>query len=116
MAEKNKKDKPTYVDDGRPLADMSGIDAGLGRFFRSEGPSTGSFRDRWDTYWSAFRMMLLCRINTIVSQTKKAPTKLVGAFFLVILRFFPPQRGRAPLPRRPRGPYGRWWRRGPTSV
>ena len=32
MAEKNKKDKPTYVDDRRPLADMSGIDAGLGRF------------------------------------------------------------------------------------
>ena len=59
MAENNKKDKPTYVDDGRPLADMSGIDAGLGRFFRSEGPSTGSFRDRWNTYWSAVRMMLL---------------------------------------------------------
>ena len=59
MAEKNKKDKPVYVDDGRPIADMSNVDAGLGRFFRSDGPSTGTFRDRWQTFWAAFKMMLL---------------------------------------------------------
>ena len=59
MADKNKKEKSTYVDDGRRLADMSGVDAGFGRFFRSDGPSTGTFRDRWNTYWAAFRMMLL---------------------------------------------------------
>lgn len=59
MADHNKKEKTTYVDDGRPLADMSGVDAGLGRFFRSDGPSTGTFRDRWHTFWGAFKMMLL---------------------------------------------------------
>ena len=59
MAEKNKKDKPVYVDDGRSIADMSNVDAGLGRFFRSDGPSTGTFRDRWQTFWAAFKMMLL---------------------------------------------------------
>ena len=59
MADKNKKDKPVYVDDGRPLADMSNVDAGLGRFFRSDGPSTGSVRDRLGTFWAAFKMMLL---------------------------------------------------------
>ena len=59
MAEKNQKDKPVYVDDGRPIADMSNVDAGLGRFFRSDGPSTGTFRDRWQTFWAAFKMMLL---------------------------------------------------------
>ena len=59
MAEKPQKKQTTYVDDGRPLADMSGVDAGLGRFFRSDGPSTGSFRDRLGTFWAAFKMMLL---------------------------------------------------------
>ena len=59
MAENKKKEKTTYVDDGRPLADMSGVDAGLGRFFRSDGPSTGSVRDRLGTFWAAFKMMLL---------------------------------------------------------
>ena len=59
MAEKPQKKQTTYVDDGRPLADMSGVDAGLGRFFRSDGPSTGSFRDRMGTFWAAFKMMLL---------------------------------------------------------
>ena len=60
MADKKKQEKTTYVDDGRPLADMSGVDAGLGRFFRSDGgPSTGSFRDRLGTFWAAFKMMLL---------------------------------------------------------
>jgi len=59
MAKNSKKEKTTYVDDGRPLADMSGVDAGFGRFFRSDGPSTGSFRERMGTFWAAFKMMLL---------------------------------------------------------
>lgn len=59
MADKNKQNKPIYVDDGRPLADMSGVDAGFSRFFRSDGHSTGTTRDRLGTFWAAFKMMLL---------------------------------------------------------
>ena len=58
MAEKKKKEKITYVDDGRSLADMSGVDAGMGKYFSST-PSYSSFRDKWNTYWAAFRMMLI---------------------------------------------------------
>ena len=59
MADKKKQEKTTYVDDGRSIADMSGVDAGFSRFFRSDGPSTGTFWDRWHTFLAAFRMMLL---------------------------------------------------------
>ena len=54
----NKKEKITYVDDGRSLADMSGVDAGAGKFFSST-PSYSTGREKWRTFWGAFRMMLL---------------------------------------------------------
>ena len=55
-----KKEKIEYVDDGRSLADMSKVDeSAVGRYFRSDGPSTGGFRDRAATFWAAFKMMLL---------------------------------------------------------
>ena len=59
MANKKDQEKVTYIDDGRPIADMSNVDAGFSRFFRSDGPSTGSARDRLGTFWAAFKMMLL---------------------------------------------------------
>ena len=57
--DKKKKEKITYIDDGRTLADMSGVDAGMGKYFRSGTPSYSSFRDKVSTFWMAFRMMLL---------------------------------------------------------
>ena len=54
----DKKEKITYVDDGRPLADMSKVNGGFSKYFSST-PSYSSFRDKWNTYWAAFRMMLL---------------------------------------------------------
>ena len=54
-----KKEKITYVDDGRTLADMSGVNAGMGKYFRSGTPSYSTFRDKARTFWLAFRMMLL---------------------------------------------------------
>ncbi len=54
----DKKEKTTYVDDGRPIADMSQVQGGLGKYF-STTPSHSSFRDKWNTYWAAVRMMLL---------------------------------------------------------
>ena len=70
MAEKKKKEKITYVDDGRTIADMSGIDRGASRFF-GDTPSYSSFKDKWLTFWDAFRMMLL-------------PTLVIGAALLVL--------------------------------
>lgn len=55
----SKKENVEYVDDGRTLADMSGVREGVSRYFRSGTPSYSSFRDKWCTFWAVFRMMLL---------------------------------------------------------
>ncbi|MBO5313417.1 MAG: hypothetical protein J6B29_05565 [Clostridia bacterium] len=51
---KKKKEKVTYIDDGRTIADMSA----LGGYRRGEKPRS-SFKEVWKTYWSAVKMMLL---------------------------------------------------------
>ena len=55
---KKKKEKIIYVDDGRTIADMSNVSASHLRK-RVPGRPSASFREQWDTYWGAFRMMLL---------------------------------------------------------
>ena len=67
---KKKKQKIVYVDDGRTIADMSGIDRGASRFFGNT-PSYSSFKDKWRTFFDAFRMMLL-------------PTLVFGGALLVL--------------------------------
>ena len=56
---KKKKEKIVYVDDGRTIADMSGVQGGASKYFRDNGPSYSSFKDKWTTFFDAFRMMLL---------------------------------------------------------
>ena len=51
---KKKKEKIKYIDDGRSFADMSGVTGGMN--FSSRG-TTSSFKDIWNTYWMAVRMM-----------------------------------------------------------
>ena len=53
-----KKEKIKYVDDGRTIADMSGVSGPrLGkRNPYSPGPS---FKEVWKTYWSAVKMMII---------------------------------------------------------
>ena len=59
MAEKKeKKEKIVYIDDGRTIADMSGVDSGASKYFRST-PSYSTGKERWATFFGAFRMMLL---------------------------------------------------------
>lgn len=53
---KRKKEKITYIDDGRSLADMSGVSGGM-HFSRKN--TVSSFRAQWDTYWGAVKMMFL---------------------------------------------------------
>ncbi len=54
--EKKKKEKITYIDDGRTIADMSSVSGGSK--FASKG-TTSSVRDIWRTYWMATKMMIV---------------------------------------------------------
>ena len=53
--EKKKKEKITYIDDGRTISDMSGL---TGNTDWLKKGTTSSFRDIWSTYWSATKMMI----------------------------------------------------------
>ncbi len=49
---KKKKEKITYIDDGRTVADMSKLPGK-----RLAKRSTGTAKDKWNTYWGAVKMM-----------------------------------------------------------
>lgn len=51
---KIKKEKVIYIDDGRTIADMSGVSGGMD--WTRKG-TTSSPKDIWRTYWSAVKMM-----------------------------------------------------------
>ena len=52
-----KKEKITYVDDGRTLADMSGV-GGSRLTDRNPYRRRPAFKVVWKTYWSAVKMMV----------------------------------------------------------
>ena len=57
MSKKKKKEKITYIDDGRSFADMSNVHGlGSGMKFSKMG-TTSSPKDIWNTYWAAVRFM-----------------------------------------------------------
>ena len=57
---KPQKQKNVPIDDGRSFADMSEVPGGLfGRFKLGKTPSPSSLREKWDTFFTVFRMMLL---------------------------------------------------------
>lgn len=65
MSKKEKKEKVVYVDDGSPVADMSGLSGG--KRLRNTGGS--SAKDKWNTYWDAVKMMfmpMLCVICGLI--------------------------------------------------
>lgn len=69
MSKKKKKSKTIYIDDGRTIADMSGT---YGKpLFGSDTPrlsgSTGTFKDKCKTYFSAVKMMFLPMLATIAA-------------------------------------------------
>ena len=55
---KKKKEKVIYVDDGRTIADMSNVSSGAFHK-RVPGRPRASFKEQWDTYWGAVKMMFL---------------------------------------------------------
>jgi len=52
---KKKKEKITYIDDGRTIADMSNVSRSSMEW--TKHGTTSSPKDIWNTYWSAVKMM-----------------------------------------------------------
>ena len=52
------KEKITYVDDGRTIADMSNVSGGFSRYSRPKWQPSPRFKDVWNTYWSVVRLMV----------------------------------------------------------
>ena len=79
--EKKKKEKITYVDDGRTIADMSGVTGGRNYIPRSRYMPGPSFKQAWKTYWNAVRMMLVPMLVTI------AGIGLIYLIMMIVFRF-----------------------------
>lgn len=73
---KQKKEKITYIDDGRTIADMSGLPP---RAQWAKKGTTSSFGDIWSTYWNATKMMF--------KPTLIAIGFLIVAFLIVTVIF-----------------------------
>ena len=56
---KKKKEKVVYVDDGRTIADMSSVRSGRITHRKGFGQGSASFKDVWNTYWAAVKMMFM---------------------------------------------------------
>ena len=54
---KKKKEKITYIDDGRSFADLSDVHGMGGDFKFSKTGTTSSPKEIWNTYWSAVKFM-----------------------------------------------------------
>lgn len=54
---KEKKEKITYIDDGRTIVDMSGV--GGGKTNNSSNKRRSTAGEKWQTYWEAVKMMFL---------------------------------------------------------
>ena len=54
-----KKEKITYVDDGRTVADMSGVTGGFRASARPKYQPPASIKEQLTTFFGAMKMMLL---------------------------------------------------------
>lgn len=59
MGSKKKKEKITYVDDGRTIADMSGVSSGHRLSNRNPYRPRPNAKEVWKTYWGAVKMMFV---------------------------------------------------------
>ncbi len=61
-----KKEKIRYVDDGRTIADMSGVSGGrLPK--RPKGVPSATWKEKWQTYIGAVKMMLMPMLAVITA-------------------------------------------------
>lgn len=76
---KKKKEKVIYVDDGRTVADMSGVSGPrLGN--RNPYAPRASAKEIWKTYWNAVKMMITPMLVVI--------TALAVIYMVMYLIFF----------------------------
>ena len=76
---KGKKEKVRYYDDGRTIADMSGVTGGRNYMSRPSYVPGPSFKQAWKTYWNAVRMMFLPMLVTV---------GCIGLIYLIVLVIF----------------------------
>lgn len=61
--DKKKKQKTIYIDDGRTIADMSGVSGRKPKLSNSDTPHIsgmrGTLKEQWQTYKAAVKMMFL---------------------------------------------------------
>lgn len=62
---KKKKEKVKYVDDGRTIADMSMLRGGNKTDNNGYVRPPSTAKDKWNTYWSAVRSMLIPMFITL---------------------------------------------------
>ena len=74
-----KKEKITYVDDGRTIADMSNVTGGRGCFSRPKYVPGPSFKEAWKTYWNAVRMMFVPMLVTLLG---------IGVIYVIVWAIF----------------------------
>ncbi len=60
-----KKEKITYVDDGRTVADMSGAPRRLPK--REKNAPRSTLKEQWQTYIGAVKMMFLPMITVVAA-------------------------------------------------
>ncbi len=77
MSDMKKKEKVVWYDDGRTLADMSGLEGTKPALSRT--PTASRFKDIWRTYWDATRMMVL---PTLVAAAA------MGLIYLILYLMF----------------------------
>ena len=61
-----KKEKITYIDDGRTIADMSGVKGGMRLPERQPYRPRASLKEQWQTYKNAVKMMITPMLVVIV--------------------------------------------------
>ncbi len=66
MGKKPKKEKVTYYDDGRSVADMSNV-GGPRLSGRGKYVPRSTAKERWETYWRAVKMMFVPMLVVIVA-------------------------------------------------
>lgn len=64
-AKKEKKEKVRYIDDGRTIADMSGVHTGPRLKSNPYRPPL-KFKDVWKTYWAAVKLMFMPMLVVVV--------------------------------------------------
>ena len=73
-----KKEKVVYIDDGRTIADMSGV-SGPRLSNRTPGRPSPSFKEVWKTYWNAVKMMVVPMITVMCA---------LGVIYMIIWFIF----------------------------